>query len=171
MLQGKTALVTGSTSGIGLAIAERLAESGCQVVLNGFSDAAAIEATRAALAQRTGVRVTYSGADMSKPEQIETMVRDAEVAFGGIDVLVNNAGIQHVSPVDEFPAAAVGADPRHQPVVQLLHRARFAAGHEAARLGPHCQHRLGARPRGLAVQVGRCGGQAWRAGVLAPTEI
>jgi len=105
MLQGKTAIVTGSTSGIGLAIAERLAESGCHVVLNGFGDAAAIEATRAALAQRTGVRVSHSAADMSQPDQIEAMVREAEAAHGGVDVLVNNAGIQHVSPVDEFPPA------------------------------------------------------------------
>ena len=105
MLKNKTALVTGSTSGIGLAIAERLAESGCNLVLNGFGDAQAIEAVRASLAARAGVRVSYSAADMSRPEQIEAMVREAEAAHGSVDVLVNNAGIQHVSPVDDFPPA------------------------------------------------------------------
>jgi 3-hydroxybutyrate dehydrogenase len=104
MLEGKTALVTGSTSGIGLAIAERLAESGANVVINGFGEAAQIERLRGALAERTGVQVHYSPADMSRPEQIEAMMREAEQRAGAIDVLVNNAGIQHVAPVDEFPS-------------------------------------------------------------------
>ncbi len=102
-IHGKTAIVTGSTSGIGLAIAERLAESGCNVVLNGFGDAIAINATCVTLAERTGVHVSHSGADMSKPDQIEAMVREAEEVHGAVDVLVNNAGIQHVSPVEGFP--------------------------------------------------------------------
>jgi 3-hydroxybutyrate dehydrogenase len=105
MLKGKSALVTGSTSGIGLGVATALAEAGANVVLNGFGEAADIERTRAALAERTGVHVIYSAADMSKAEQIDAMVVHAIDRFGGIDVLVNNAGIQFVSPVDEFPAA------------------------------------------------------------------
>ena len=105
MLKGQSALVTGSTSGIGLGIATALAEAGASVMLNGFGDAAAIERTRAALAERCGVQVLYSGADMSRPEQVAAMVREAEQGFGRLDVLVNNAGIQFVSSVDEFPDA------------------------------------------------------------------
>ncbi len=104
MLNGKTALVTGSSSGIGLAIAESLAAQGANIVLNGFGDADEIAALRLRIAEQSGVRVTYSPADMSKPEQIRQMVEDAVAEFGAIDVLVNNAGIQFVSPVDEFPA-------------------------------------------------------------------
>jgi 3-hydroxybutyrate dehydrogenase len=103
MLNGKTALVTGSTSGIGLGIAERLAAEGANVVLNGFGDAGEIERIRKDLAERTGVTVTYSDADMAKPEQIRALVEQVEADFGAVDVLVNNAGIQHVAPVDEFP--------------------------------------------------------------------
>ncbi len=103
MLKGKTALVTGSTSGIGLGVATALAEAGANVVLNGFGDAADIERIRSTLAERTGVQVIHSGADMSKPEEIAAMVQTATSQVGGIDVLVNNAGIQFVAPVDEFP--------------------------------------------------------------------
>ena len=105
MLKGQAALVTGSTSGIGLGIATSLAEAGANVMLNGFGDAAEIERTRAGLAERHGVQVLYSGADMSRPEQVAAMVKAAEESFGRLDVLVNNAGIQFVSPVDEFPDA------------------------------------------------------------------
>ncbi len=105
MLKGQSALVTGSTSGIGLGIATALAEVGANVMLNGFGDAAEIERTRAALAERCGVQVLYSGADMSKPEQVTAMVHEAEQQFGRLDVLVNNAGIQFVSAVDQFPDA------------------------------------------------------------------
>jgi 3-hydroxybutyrate dehydrogenase len=102
-LTSKTALVTGSTSGIGLAIARSLAAEGANVVLNGFGDAQAIEETRAGIERQHGVKVQYSAADMSKPEAISGMVREAEAAFGAIDVLVNNAGIQFVSPIEDFP--------------------------------------------------------------------
>ncbi len=105
MLKGQSALVTGSTSGIGFGVASALAEAGANVMLNGFGDAAEIERTRAALAERCGVQVLYSGADMSKPDQVTAMVKQAEQRFGRLDVLVNNAGIQFVSPVDEFPDA------------------------------------------------------------------
>ena len=105
MLKGKTAVVTGSTSGIGLGIAEGFAKEGVNLVLNGFGDAAEIEKIRAGLASKFGIKVTYDGADMSKPEQIEAMMKKAAADFGGVDILVNNAGIQHVCPVEEFPTA------------------------------------------------------------------
>ena len=102
-LATKTALITGSTSGIGLAIAQALAKKGANIVLNGFGDAAAIEAERAGIEARFGVKATYDGADMTDPAAIATMVAAAETRFGGVDILVNNAGIQHVAPIDEFP--------------------------------------------------------------------
>ena len=103
MSSKRNAIITGSTSGIGLGVAEAMAKSGMNVMLNGFGDAAEIEATRARLAASYGVEVRYNGADMTKPEQIEALVADARAAFGQVDVVVNNAGIQHVSPVEEFP--------------------------------------------------------------------
>jgi 3-hydroxybutyrate dehydrogenase len=99
-LHGKTALVTGSTSGIGLGIAVALAEQGASIILNGFGD---VEPARSRLA-RTGVRVGYHGADLSRADDIAAMMRYADSEFGGVDVLVNNAGIQHVATVDAFPA-------------------------------------------------------------------
>jgi len=99
MIQGKTALVTGSTSGIGLGIAEALVRQGAYVMLNGFGDSqGALDRIRA-----LGARAAHHGADMSKPAEIEDMMRAAEREFGGIDILVNNAGIQHVAPVEDFP--------------------------------------------------------------------
>ena len=103
MFKGKTALVTGSTSGIGLGIAQRLAREGANLILNGFGDAAEIEKLRAGLAAEHDVTVTYDGADMSKAEAIEAMMKNAIAQFGAIDIVINNAGIQHVAPVDEFP--------------------------------------------------------------------
>jgi 3-hydroxybutyrate dehydrogenase len=103
MLKGKTALVTGSTSGIGLGIAEMFAREGANIVLNGLGRADEIEALRARLAGEHGVTVRYDGADMTRPNTIESMFRKAVAEFGAVDVLVNNAGIQHVAPVDEFP--------------------------------------------------------------------
>jgi 3-hydroxybutyrate dehydrogenase len=102
-LQGKTALVTGSTSGIGLAIAERLAAEGAQIALNGLGDQREIERTRARIAAENGVMVISSDADLSKSEGVARMMAVAAETFGGVDILVNNAGIQHVAPVDEFP--------------------------------------------------------------------
>ncbi|WP_310390008.1 3-hydroxybutyrate dehydrogenase [Roseateles sp.] len=103
MLKAKTALVTGSTSGIGRAIAENLAAQGANLILNGFGDADEIEALRLQIASQHGVQVRYSGADLSRPDQIEQMMGQAITEFGCVDILVNNAGIQHVAPVDEFP--------------------------------------------------------------------
>jgi len=103
MLNGKTAIVTGSTSGIGLGIARSLGGAGANLMINGFGDAAEIEALRAGLAQEFGVKVAYSSADMSKPEQIRAMAAAATKALGSADILVNNAGIQHTAPVETFP--------------------------------------------------------------------
>jgi 3-hydroxybutyrate dehydrogenase len=103
MLKGKVAIVTGSTSGIGLGIATAFAAEGCSVMLNGFGEASAIEALRARLANEHGVGVAYSPADMSKAAQIRDLVADAVRRFGGVDILVNNAGIQHVDKVVDFP--------------------------------------------------------------------
>lgn len=103
MLKGKTALVTGSTSGIGLGIATRFAAAGMNVVLNGLGDAAEIDALRARLEREHSVKVRYDDANMMDPASIEAMVKKAVAEFGAIDVLVNNAGIQHVAPIDEFP--------------------------------------------------------------------
>ena len=102
-LTGRTAVVTGSTSGIGMAIAGSLAAAGANVVLNGFGDADAIEALRARLEADHGVRACHDGADMTKPAEIARMIETAGSTFGAVDILVNNAGIQHVAPVDEFP--------------------------------------------------------------------
>jgi len=99
MLKGKTALVTGSTSGIGLGIAKALAAQGANIVVNGFGDAEAPQAELRAL----GVQVHYHGADMSKPAEIEDMMKSAADKFGRVDVLVNNAGIQHVANIEDFP--------------------------------------------------------------------
>lgn len=103
MLTGKSAIVTGSTSGIGLDIASTLASQGVHLVLNGFGDRDAIEAQRRTLESSCGVRVLYSPADMSRPDDIRSLVTTALEAFGTVDIVVNNAGIQHVAPVDEFP--------------------------------------------------------------------
>src|SRR5690348_15498342 len=103
MLKGKAAVVTGSTSGIGLAIARAFAAQGAQVMINGFGDAAAIEAERGGIEKEFGVRCVYSPADMSKPDEIPAMIAAAEKQLGSVDILVNNAGIQFVSPVEDFP--------------------------------------------------------------------
>jgi 3-hydroxybutyrate dehydrogenase len=102
-LRSKSAVVTGSTSGIGLAVARALAKEGANVLINGFGQADEIEAARRGIETEFGVRAVYSPADMSKPDEIVAMIRQAEEAFGSVDVLVNNAGIQHVSPVEDFP--------------------------------------------------------------------
>ncbi|MFC7333338.1 3-hydroxybutyrate dehydrogenase [Rhodocista pekingensis] len=103
MLKGKAAIVTGSTSGIGLGIARSLARAGADIVLNGFGEAAAIEELRRGIETDFGVGVIHHGADMAKPAEIEALVAACAERFGGVDVLVNNAGIQHTAAVDQFP--------------------------------------------------------------------
>jgi 3-hydroxybutyrate dehydrogenase len=102
-LEGRAAIVTGSTSGIGLGIARALAEGGAAVMLNGFGDKTEIETVRASLAENNDVDIAYNGADMSKPEAIRAMAAEAQERFGYVDIVVNNAGIQHVSPIETFP--------------------------------------------------------------------
>jgi 3-hydroxybutyrate dehydrogenase len=102
-LKSRSAVVTGSTSGIGLAIARALAQDGADVMINGFGEAQAIEAERSAIAKDFGVKALYSPADMTKPQEVRAMVKEAEATFGTLDILVNNAGIQHVAPIEEFP--------------------------------------------------------------------
>lgn len=103
MFRGKSAIVTGSSSGIGLGIATAFAAQGADIMLNGFGDAGQIEETRRALERKHEVRVRYSPADMSRPEDIRAMAGEAQEAFGKGDIIVNNAGIQHVAPIEEFP--------------------------------------------------------------------
>jgi 3-hydroxybutyrate dehydrogenase len=105
MLVGKSAIVTGSTSGIGLGIARALAESGANVLLNGFGDRQEIETICADITAECGVAVHYDAADMSKPEAIDDLARHATTVFGSVDIIVNNAGIQHVGPIETFPVA------------------------------------------------------------------
>ena len=102
MLKGKSAIITGSTSGIGLGIAHELAKQGVHIMLNGFTDAATVAALKTELGA-LGVQVEYSPCDVTRSEQVDAMVEQAVKAFGGLDILVNNAGIQHVAPVEQFP--------------------------------------------------------------------
>ncbi len=102
-LSGKTALITGSTSGIGLAIAKGLAAQGAKIMLNGFGDAAEIEKVRADLAAEHGAEVRFNGADLTRADQIEALIKEIDDTLGGVDILVNNAGIQFVSPIEDFP--------------------------------------------------------------------
>ena len=102
MLKNKTAIVTGSTSGIGLGIARALAADGANIMINGFGDAAAIESVKKEIAA-LGVKVDYHGADMSKPAEIEDLIRQTAARLGGVDILINNAGIQHVALIEDFP--------------------------------------------------------------------
>ena len=102
-LKTRNAVVTGSTSGIGLALARALAAEGAGIMINGFGDAAAIETERAAIEKDFSVKCFYSGADMTKPAEIAAMIADAEAKLGSVDILVNNAGVQFVAPIEEFP--------------------------------------------------------------------
>jgi 3-hydroxybutyrate dehydrogenase len=102
-LAGKVALVTGSTSGIGLAVAEAFAAEGCNVMMNGLGDPSTIDKLRDGIARKAGVEVAYHGADLARPAEIAELVAAAEATLGGVDILVNNAGIQHVARVENFP--------------------------------------------------------------------
>ena len=131
-LRGRTAIVTGSTSGIGLAIARGLAAQGASVVINGFGDADAIEAARAELAAASAAAARYDPADMAKPEQIAAMVERTVAATGSVDIVINNAGIQHVAPIAEFPVE------RYDAIIAIVmssawHLARAALPHMRAK--------------------------------------
>ena len=159
-LKGKAALVTGSTSGIGLAIAQAFAAEGCSIMLNGFGEAAAIHRLRDEMAAKSGVKVAYHAADMSKPAEIADLVADTQAKLGGVDILVNNAGIQHVARVENFPPDKWDAIIADQSQRLVPHHPRRAAVDEAEGLGPHHQHRQHARPRRLDPQDRLRGGQA-----------
>lgn len=103
MIKGKAAIVTGSTSGIGQGMAYALAKAGCNVMLNGLGDADVIEKDRTKMEKETGSKIAYNGADMTKPDQIADLIAQTKSKFGSVDIIVNNAGVQHVAPIDEFP--------------------------------------------------------------------
>jgi len=119
-LEGKVALVTGSTSGIGLGIARSLAGAGASIMMNGFGDADEIETLRAQLCEEFGVSVAFDGADLSRRDEVSRLVGETIDVLGGIDVLVNNAGIQFVAPIEEFPEERLGGDHRAQSLGRLL---------------------------------------------------
>ena len=148
MLKGKTALVTGSTSGIGLGIAKALARQGASIVLNGFGN---VEGPKAQV-ESLGVKVAYHGADMSKPAEIEDMMKFAAAQFGRVDILVNNAGIQHVAPVEDFPARKMGRHHRDQSLQRVPCQPPGAARDEGGQLGTHHQRGVGARPGRLRAE-------------------
>ncbi len=168
MLHGKAAVVTGSTSGIGLGIARALAAQGANVMLNGFGDAAAVERLRAALAAEHGVKAAYSGADMTKPAEIRAMVAQAVAELGGVDILVNNAGIQHVAPIERFP------EERWDAVLAVNLSAAFHATKAAL---PHMRARNWGRivniasAHGLVASVEKAAYVAAKHGIVGLTKV
>ncbi|MBV1800094.1 3-hydroxybutyrate dehydrogenase [Siccirubricoccus sp. G192] len=168
MLKGRTAIITGSTSGIGLGIAETLAAAGAAVMLNGFGDPAQIEEIRRSLAERHGVRVAYSGADLSKPAEVRRMVEQAVAELGAVDILVNNAGIQHVAPIDEFP------DDKWDAILAINLSAAFHAIKAAV---PGMRERRWGRivnvasTHGLVASAGKAGYVAAKHGVVGLTKV
>ena len=158
-LKGKTAVVTGSTSGIGLAYARAFAGAGANVVINGFGAPADIEKERSAIETDYKVKALYSSADMTKPAEIADMIATGEKTFGSVDILVNNAGIQFVSPIEEFPIEKWDAIIAIN-LSSAFHGIRAAIPGMKKRGWGHHQYRLGALAGGLAFQVGLCLGQA-----------
>lgn len=149
VIKGKTAIVTGSTSGIGLACARAFAGAGANIVLNGMGEAADVEKERLAIESEFAVKAIYSPADMAKPSEIAGLIALGEATFGAVDILVNNAGVQHVSPIEEFPLEKWDA------VIAINLSAAFhgGAGHEEAWLGPDHHDGFGAFACSFAVQV------------------
>jgi len=168
MLEGKSAVVTGSTSGIGLGIARVLAANGANVLLNGFGDAGEIEKLRRQLASDHGVRIAYSAADMSKPTDVDAMIAQATRELGGVDILVNNAGIQHTAPVQEFPVE------RWNAVIAINLSAAFLAIRAA--LAPMLARNWGriiniASTHGLVASVQKVAYVAAKHGILGMTKV
>ena len=168
MLQDKIAIVTGSTSGIGLGIATAFAAEGCHVMLNGFGDAVRIEEIRRNLAERHGVRVAYSGADLSKPAEVRLMVEQTAAELGAVDILVNNAGIQHVAPIGEFP------DDKWDAIIAINLSAAF---HAIKAVVPGMQERRWGRilniasAHGLVASTGKAAYVAAKHGVVGLTKV
>jgi 3-hydroxybutyrate dehydrogenase len=167
-LKGKVAVVTGSTSGIGLGVARALAAEGCAIMLNGFGDKAAIDKLRQDLAQQHGIKVSYNGADMSKPAEIAALVAAAERELGACDILVNNAGIQHVAPLEEFP------DDKWDAIIAINLSAAFHAT-KAARPGMK-KRRWGrviniASAHGLVASAQKVGYVAAKHGLVGVTKV
>ncbi|MGZ8156078.1 MAG: 3-hydroxybutyrate dehydrogenase [Burkholderiales bacterium] len=168
MLKGKSAIVTGSTSGIGLGIARALAGAGANVVLNGFGDAKEIERLRAALAAEFKVKVAFNGADLSKPPQIRDMIAAAISELGAVDILVNNAGIQHTAPVEDFD------DGRWDAVIAINMSSNF---HAIKAVLPQMKKRNWGRivniasTHGLVASVEKAAYVAAKHGVLGLTKV
>ena len=158
ILKGKVAVVTGSTSGIGLAYARAFAGAGANVVLNGMGAPAEVEKERSAIESEFGVKAIYSPANMAKPDEIAELITLGENTFGSVDVLVNNAGIQHVAPM--VSGRQVECDHWDQPVLRLPRHPCGCAGYEEARLGSDHHHGLGALTCCFALQVSLCRRQA-----------
>ena len=150
MFKGKAAVVTGSTSGIGLGIARALGAQGTNIMLNGFGDRKAIEALMAELRVQYDVEVDYSPADMSRPQQVSEMIAQCVDRFGGVDILVNNAGIQHTAPVEEFPME------KWEQIIAINLSSAFCSIKAALppALGQDRQHRFSARTGGIGDQIG-----------------
>ena len=167
-LAGKTALVTGSTSGIGLGIAHALAAQGANIVFNGFGDAAMIDQLQKSTASDHGVQTSYSGADMSKPAEIEQMMKEAAARFGGVDILVNNAGIQHVANIEDFPVD------RWDAVIAINLTASF---HTTRLALPHMQQKNWGRiiniasVHGLVASAGKSAYVAAKHGLIGLTKV
>lgn len=167
MFSGKVAVVTGSTSGIGLGIAIALARQGADIVLNGFGDAAEIERIRSKLETEFGVRVAHDGADLSRGEAVRWMIEHAVATMGRIDILVNNAGIQHTAPIEEFPVEKWDA---------ILALNLSAVFHATAAALPHMQQGAGriiniASVHGLVGSVNKSAYVAAKHGVVGFTKV
>lgn len=167
-LSGKTAVITGSTSGIGLGIAHALAAQGANIVFNGFGDPAQIAQLQQQTASQYSVRTSYSSADMSKPADIEKMIADAAAQFGGIDILVNNAGIQHVANVEDFPVD------RWDAIIAI----NLSAAFHTSRLAlPHMQKKNWGRiiniasVHGLVASTGKSAYVAAKHGIVGLTKV